>query len=132
MNAILLFQGRIQPVPDPVAEQAHGQGGNEDGDARQHGDPPGRGQVIPPESQHVAQAGEWRLNAEAEKAERGLHQHRPGEVERHVDDQGTGDIGQNMPRVYPQRRSPQRGDRHRITVGAGRQRQSAGAQEQVF
>ena len=79
-------QGWIQPIANPVTEDAHGQRCQKYSNARQYSDPPGGGQIVPAEPQHVSEAAHGRLDADAEKTQGGLQDDGTREVEGHIHD----------------------------------------------
>src|SRR5215467_12849904 len=81
-----LDNSRIQCVAQPVAEQVEAQHGDEDGQAGERGDPPGRGQELPTLDDHVAPARQRRLSPEPEVAQARLDQDRLAQQEAGLDD----------------------------------------------
>src|SRR5919108_3510698 len=47
VRALELAHGRVEGIPQPVAEQIEGEYGHQNGQARKERDPPGAGDVIP-------------------------------------------------------------------------------------
>ena len=76
----------IQSIANPVTEDAHGKSREKYSNAWQHGNPPGGGQVVPAEPEHVSKTGHRRLNADAEKTQGGLQDDGTREVEGHIHD----------------------------------------------
>src|SRR5262249_29490446 len=81
-----LDNSRIRCVAQPVAEQVEAQHGDEDGQAGERGDPPGRGQELPALDDHVAPARQRRLSPETEVAQGRLDQNRLAQQEAGLDD----------------------------------------------
>src|SRR5215813_3971424 len=81
-----LDNSRIRCVAQPVAEQVEAQHGDEDGQAGERGDPPGRGQELPALDDHVAPARQRRLSPQPEVAQARLDQDRLAQQEAGLDD----------------------------------------------
>src|SRR5262249_23611616 len=89
-------QGRVEGVAEPVSEEVEAQYGEEDRQPREGGDPPGGGQELAALDDHVAPAGKWGLGPQAQVAQPGLDEDRPGEQERGLDDDDGQGVDQEV------------------------------------
>src|SRR5690606_4346780 len=76
-----LPQARVQRVPQPFAQQVDAQHRQQNRDAGKGGQPPRVENVLPALGDHGAPRGLGRLHAQAEKAERRLHQNDPRDAQ---------------------------------------------------
>src|ERR1700675_1650517 len=65
-GAILALEAWIERVGQPVAQEVHGEHGQHDRQPGKGGEPPRRGDIVPPVGEHPAPGGRRRLDAEAE------------------------------------------------------------------
>src|SRR5215472_2500232 len=79
----------VECVAEAVAYQVQAQDGQEDGEAREEGEPRRLANELAAEAQHRTPGGCWRLGAEAEEAQRGLGQDGVRQRQRDLHDDRT-------------------------------------------
>src|SRR5262252_3309991 len=95
-------QAGVKRIPDCVPEQVGRQHGDEDTHPRQEYEPDRVCEVLLGVAQHVAPAGRWRVNAEAEVVQRSLGQDHAAHAEAGGDDQHRQGVGQQVAQDQPQ------------------------------
>src|SRR5882672_4264229 len=90
------LEPRIQDVAQPVADQVHGQHGEQDAEARERRDPPRLAEVVASFAQHAAPLRLGRLAPEPEEAERGGGEDRAAQAEGGGDDERRHHVGQDV------------------------------------
>src|SRR5690606_906733 len=115
-----LPQARVQRVPQPFAQQVDAQHRQQNRDAGKGGQPPRAENVLPALGNHGAPRGLGRLHAQAEKAERRLHQNDPRDAQRGHHDDRRERVGQNFsPHNVPVPRAHRPGRLHVLDVFRG-------------
>src|SRR5260370_15334610 len=91
----------IDRVAEPVAEQVDAERREGERRAREGGEPPGDVEEVAALGEHAPPRGRRRLDAEAEEADRRLHDDERGELEARDDDDGRRDVGQDVAEHAP-------------------------------
>src|SRR5712692_2405642 len=117
---LLDVEARVESIAEAVAEKIDAEDGDENGQAREGCEPPGRREVDAAVGQHSAPGRRGRLDAQGEEGQRGLDDDDPGHVQRGHHEPWREGIGQHVAEEDAAVAAPQRdGGLHELALTDG-------------
>ena len=105
-NNLLASKPGVERVPDPLAQQVIAEDGDQDGEPRIEGEPPGDVDVVLPRREDVPPARRGRLDPDAEEAQGGLREDRARHAERRRDQDRRHRVREDMEKDDPRSPAP--------------------------